>query len=110
MFFSFKMCIYVAFHRCAVATFGHVRLCTLPQVFLARLELLVSTHFNGKRVAYNEHYGKIEKLDATVRCPRSFTTCKFSGNAMKTLPSGTAKVYLSPFAHLVPKKHYQCFS
>ena len=28
--------------RCAVATFGHVRLSTLPQVILARLDLLVS--------------------------------------------------------------------
>ena len=45
------MCIYVAFHRCAVATFGHVRLSTLPQVILARLEMLVSTHFNGKHFA-----------------------------------------------------------
>ena len=43
-----EMCIYYAFHRCAVATFGHVRLSTLPQVILARLELLVSTHFNGR--------------------------------------------------------------
>ena len=28
--------------RCAVATFGHVRLCTLPQVILARLALLAA--------------------------------------------------------------------
>ena len=58
------MCIYVAFHRCAAATFGHVRLSTLPQVILARLELLVSTHFNGGRFALNR--GNVYMLRNTV--------------------------------------------
>ena len=40
------MRIYVAFHRCAAATLGYVRLSTLPRVILARLELLVSPHFS----------------------------------------------------------------
>ena len=41
-FYALKRRIRVAFHRCAVATLSHVRLCTLLQVILARLELLAS--------------------------------------------------------------------
>ena len=41
--------ICVAILCCAAATFGHVRLCTLPQVFLARLVLLASANRNTAR-------------------------------------------------------------
>ena len=41
--------ICVAILCCAAATFGHVRLCTLPQVFLARLVLLASANRNTDR-------------------------------------------------------------
>ena len=40
-----KIHISVAILCCAAATFGHLRLCKLPQVFLARLVLLASLNF-----------------------------------------------------------------
>ena len=61
------MRIYVAIQRRTVATLSHVRLCTLPRVFLVLLVLLVSTHFNDRRKAYSKLFRKIERQGPAVR-------------------------------------------
>ena len=72
------MRIYSAILRQAVATFGHVRLCTLPQVILAFLVLLVSTHLRESDKAFHELYGKIENTRCNDTLPTHFNGIQYN--------------------------------
>ena len=66
--------IYFAFHRRAVATFGHVLLVRSLQVFRALLELLASSSFNF-RVSYRAKSSVSQiQISTTIQYLRDATT------------------------------------